>query len=169
MSKPDLTRVPAFYHNYIAQVQQENLADAFNAHQNQFVQLLETLPTDKWNYKYAEDKWTIKGLVQHVIDAERIFNYRGLCIARKESASLPGFDENTYAAASKAAQRNSVELIAELKTVQQSTRLLFSSFDEEQLNAIGTANNSSIYVNAIGFIIIGHALHHQKILKERYL
>ncbi len=141
MPKPDLNRVPSFYHNYIAQVQQENLVD----------------------------KWTIKELIQHVIDAERIFNYRALCFARNESASLPGFNENSYAAASKAAQRKSEELIAELKIVQNASGLLFSSFDEEQLDATGIANNSSIYVNAIGFIIVGHALHHAKILKERYL
>lgn len=169
MPKPDLNRVPSFYHNYIAQVEQENLMDAFNSHQKEFVQLLETLPANKWNYKYAEDKWTIKELVQHVIDAERIFCYRTLCLARNESVSLPGFDENNYAAASKAAQRNPEELIAELKIIQQSSALLFSSFDEEQLNATGIANNSSIYVSAIGFIIVGHALHHLKILKERYI
>jgi hypothetical protein len=168
MPRPDLNRVPSFYHNYIAQVQHENLVDAFIAHQNEFSQLLEPL-ADKWDYKYAKDKWTIKELIQHVIDAERIFSYRALCFARNESASLPGFDENNYAAASKAAKRKPEELIAELKTVQNASGLLFSSFDEEQLDATGTANNSSIYVNAIGFIIVGHALHHEKILKERYL
>jgi hypothetical protein len=169
MPRPDLNRVPSFYHNYIAKVQQENLVDAFIAHQKEFLQLLETLPADKWDYKYAKDKWTIKELVQHVIDAERIFSYRVLCFARNESASLPGFNENSYAAASKAFKRKPEELIAELKAVQQSTTLLFSSFDEDQLEAAGTANNSSIYVNAIGFIVVGHALHHAKILKDRYL
>ncbi len=169
MPKPDLNRVPSFYHNYIAQVKQENLVDAFIAHQNEFSQLLETLPADKWDYKYAKDKWTIKELIQHVIDAERIFSYRALCFARNESASLPGFNENSYASVSQASNRYPNELLEELKAVQRSTALLFASFDEDQLEAAGTANNSSIYVNAIGFIVVGHALHHAKILKERYL
>ena len=169
MSRPILDRVPTFYHNYIALVEEDVLNTAFNRHLKEYSRLLHSIPEDKWSYNYAEGKWTIKEVVQHVIDAERIFNYRALCFARKEAASLPGFDENSYAAHSKANQRSGADLLTELNIVRQSSALLFKSFDEEQLEATGTANNSSIYVKAIGFIIIGHALHHAKILEERYL
>lgn len=108
-------------------------------------------------------------MVQHLIDAERIFAYRALCIARGETVSLPGFDENIYAAASKADGRTKEELLAEFKTARQSTAQLFVSFDEAQLAATGTANNNSISVNAIGFIIPGHVQHHLNVLEERYL
>ncbi len=169
MSRPNLERVPPFYHNYISLVKDDALDVAFIKHQNEYPGILQGIPEEKWNHRYAEGKWTIKEVVQHVIDAERIFNYRALCFARKETASLPGFDENSYAAHSKANKRNGADLLTELNIVQQSSALLFKSFDEEQLETTGTANNSSIYVRAIGFITIGHALHHAKILKERYL
>lgn len=169
MSRPNLDRVPPFYYNYISLVKDDLLDDAFNKHQNEYPRLLQGIQEEKWNHHYAEDKWTIKEVVQHVIDAERIFNYRALCFARKEAASLPGFNENSYAAYSKANQRSGADLLSELNIVQQSSALLFKSFDEEQLESTGIANNSSIYVRAIGFIIIGHALHHARILEERYL
>src|SRR5689334_14228100 len=96
MPNVDLSRVPAFHHNYIGQVQQQELDDALKAHTIQFVELLNSIPESKWNYRYAEGKWSIKEVVQHVIDAERIFCYRALCFARKDETPLPGFDENTY-------------------------------------------------------------------------
>ena len=87
--------------------------------------VLQNLPKEKWDYKYAEGKWSVKELVQHIIDAERIFCYRALTFARKDSTALPGFDEDNYALASKAAQRTAIDLIEELKTVQKSSALLY--------------------------------------------
>lgn len=162
-------RIPAFYHNYIRQVKSYNIKEAFNNHLIDISGLLKAIEEDKWNFRYAVDKWTIKEVVQHIIDAERIFNYRALCIARGENASLPGFDENTYAAQSKANNRSKQELMEELEAVQKATVLLFNSFDEEQLQSEGTANGKTISVKAIGFICIGHVLHHKKIMEERYL
>ena len=107
-------------------------------------------------------------MLQHVIDTERIFAYRALAIARKEPASLMGFDENEYAKNATATHRNWKEMIAEWKIVRQSTNLLFASFTEEDLKQKGTASDLPISVNAIGFIIFGHALHHLHVLKERY-
>ncbi len=169
MARPDLEKVPSFYHNYIRQVAQDDLQQAFDHHLKDFTNVLETVPEEKWNYRYAPDKWTIKELVLHVIDSERIFGYRALCIARGETTSLPGFDENTYAANSKAEHRTKESLLKELKAVQAATALLFRSFDEEQLQQSGIANGKPITVNAIGFIVVGHTLHHKNILKERYL
>ncbi len=169
MSKPDLNRVPEFYHNYIDLVQQEDLHSAFDTHKVNAVRFLKTIPEEKWNYSYAEGKWSIKELVQHMIDAERIFVYRALRFARKDETPLPGFDENTYAAASKAYRRSKEDLIEELKLIQSASAKLFSSFDEEQLQASGIANGKSINVLAIGFITIGHSLHHLNIIQQRYL
>ena len=166
---PDLGRVPSFYHKYISLVKQDDLTNAFTQNQQDLLDLLASIPGENWDYSYAEGKWSIKELVQHLIDAERIFCYRALCFARKDNVSLPGFDENIYAMNSKANQRSKGNLIQEMQVVQQSTAAMFNSFDEEQLKASGIANNNSIYVSAIGFIITGHALHHKKILEERYL
>jgi hypothetical protein len=169
MSKPDLTTVPAFYHNYIKLVQEDNVQDAISYNSETALSFFKSLPEDKWIHRYAEGKWSIKGLLQHIIDAERIFAYRALCFARKDATPLPGFEENDYAAASKADRRSNDELIKEFETVRRSIELMFRSFDEEQLASIGTSNNNPISVNAIGFIIPGHVQHHINIIKERYL
>ena len=162
-------RVPAYYHKYIQLVSETSLRDALQQHIQDLSSFLQTIPEDKWNSRYAEGKWSIKELVQHVTDTERIFTYRALCIARKDNTPLPGFDEKQYAANAKAERRTKADLIAELQAVQQATQKLFESFDEEQLQASGMANGNPVYVEGIGYIIVGHTLHHKKILQERYL
>ena len=167
--RPDLSRVGDWYHNYISQVPDEELTDAFDKQSASFIRFLETIPAEKYDYRYAEDKWTIKEVLQHIIDAERVFGYRALRFARKDSTPLPGFDENLFAANAKADKRTWDKLVEEFKVVRRSSELLFQSFDDEQLQSAGISSNSSNYVLAVGFIIIGHAMHHQKIIKERYL
>jgi uncharacterized damage-inducible protein DinB len=169
MANVDLSRVPEFYHKYISFVAEKDLEKAFQDHQTDFLSTLKEIPTEKWNYRYAEGKWSIKQLVQHIIDSERIFCYRSLCIARKDKTPLPGFEEDDYAVASHAERRTKESLIEELSTVQRSSAQLFTSFDEEMLNESGISNGKSIYVKAIGYIIVGHTLHHKSILLERYL
>ena len=100
--RPDLSRVGNFYHNYINLVTEDELAEAFDKESASFVRFLDTIPAEKYDYRYAEDKWTIKEVLQHIIDAERIFSYRALRFARKDKTPLPGFDENSFAAASNA-------------------------------------------------------------------
>ncbi|HWJ89800.1 MAG TPA: DinB family protein [Flavisolibacter sp.] len=165
----DLSRVPSFYHGYINRVAERSLTAAFEVHPPQLVAFLKNIPEAKWDHRYAKGKWSIKEMVQHIIDAERIFCYRALCFAREDSTALPGFDENLYAETSKADRRQKNDLIEELESVQRSSKQLFNSFDEEQLGATGVANGKEIYDEGIGYIVIGHALHHQSILAERYL
>jgi hypothetical protein len=169
MSKPDLTSVPVFYHNYVNQITEDNLDKAIELNTISTIELLQSIPGEKWSYRYAEGKWSIKEMIQHIIDGERIFSYRALCFARGEKTSLPGFEENDYADASKADKRSKEALMEEFETVRKSIQQLFASFDEEQLNAVGVANDNPISVNAIGFIIAGHVQHHVNVLNERYL
>ncbi len=169
MAKPDLATIPEFYHTYVNRVEEQNVTEALQNSLLKASELLQQIPEERWNFRYAEGKWSIKEMVQHIVDAERIFAYRALCIARGEGASLPGFDENSYAARSNADSRVKEELIQEWEVVRRATLLLFQSFDEEQLTRTGTANNKSINVLAIGFISAGHVLHHLHVLKERYL
>lgn len=169
MSRPDLSRVAPFYHNYIKQVPHSDLIRALKELGNAFIQQMETLPLNKQDFAYAEGKWTMKEVFQHVIDTERILTYRALCIARKEAQSLPGFEENDYAANSKAGSREWDDMIEEFRAVRQASGYLFASFDEEQLENSGTANNSPLYVRGLGFIVAGHCQHHLNVVKERYL
>lgn len=166
--RPDLSRVSQNFHNYINHVPEDDLAEAFEKQSASFIRFLDTIPHDKYDYRYAENKWTIREVLQHIIDAERIFAYRALRFARKDSTPLPGFDENSYAENSKASSRSWDKLVEEFKVVRRSSELLFQSFDEDQLESNGISSNASNYVRGLGFILIGHALHHQKILKERY-
>ncbi len=169
MPRPDLTRVPDFYHNYINQAEGNDLMEVLKKQTRSFEDFLNGIPKNKRNYRYAEGKWTIKELLQHIIDAERIFAYRALCFARKDASPLPSFEENSYAVNSKADQRKWKDLVKEFEAVRRSTEILFDSFDDEQLETAGTASGKSNYVLAIGFIIAGHANHHIKVTKERYL
>ena len=169
MAKPALSTIPPFYHTYVKLVENENLFDALTDNTNETTAFLRSLPAEKWDYRYAEGKWTIKDLVQHVIDTERIFAYRALCFARGESASLPGFDEKAYAAASGATERTSEALLNEWQAVRTATELLYQSFNDSQQKQTGTANNSAVSVEGIGFILVGHVLHHLQVLRERYL
>jgi len=167
--RPDLNKVPSYFHNYINQVEENSLDQAFRKQGSSMIRFFESIPESKVDYRYAEGKWSIREMLQHIVDAERVFSYRALCFARKDSTPLPGFDENIYAENSKAEKRDWNELIDELRVVRHGTELLFDSFDEEQLAAEGNASGKQNYVLGIGFIIVGHVTHHVKILKERYL
>jgi DinB superfamily len=167
--RPDLTRVPEFFHNYIRHVPEDDLMTSFKNQTPVTIEFFNKIPRDKIDYAYAPGKWIIKEVLQHIIDAERIFCYRSLRFARKDPTPLHGFDENLFAANAKARKRNWNDLIDEFKTVRQGTEWLFGSFDEEQLDATGVSNNASNYVLAFGYITVGHPLHHVRIIKERYL
>lgn len=169
MAKPALSSIPEFYHKYVKLVEEDSASSALEKNSETLRSFLQAIPEEKWDFRYAEGKWSIKELVQHMIDTERIFSYRALCIARGEKQSLPGFDENLYAANSQGDRRSKTELVTEFSAVRTATKLLFASFTEEQLSSTGQANNNPISVNGIGFITVGHVLHHLNILRERYL
>lgn len=169
MPRPDLSRVPVFYHNYISQVPQDDVLLAIHDLGDELISVMESIPASLHDHAYAPGKWTLKEVFQHVIDTERILSYRGLCIARGDKQSLPGFDENSYAAASKATNRSWTDLLEEFRLVRRSSEYLFRSFDAAQLEEAGTANGSPVYALAIGFILAGHAQHHLNVIRERYL
>lgn len=134
-----------------------------------FIKFVQDIPMDKYDYRYAKGKWTIKDIIQHLIDTERIFAYRALRFARNDSTALPGFEENAYAAVANGSDRKLQEMLVELALVRQCTIALFKSFTEEDLLRRGVASGYNLSVRAVGFIIIGHQNHHMKIFKERYL
>jgi hypothetical protein len=168
MSRPSATEYSSFYQPYVNYTSGKDYSILVQQYHDRITESWSAIPAEKANYAYAEDKWTIKQMLQHVIDTERIFAYRALSIARKEPAALLGFDENEYAKNGTGANRNWKDMLTEWRVVRQSTNLLFASFTEEQIKNMGTASGQPISVNALGFIIFGHALHHLHILKERY-
>jgi uncharacterized damage-inducible protein DinB len=154
---------------YIQAVGNVDMIEELEICLHDFIRFVQNIPLDKFDYRYAEGKWTIKDIIQHIIDTERIFTYRALRISRNDKTPLPGFEENDYVANTNANGRSIQDLLAELSAVRQATLYLFKSFSWEQLERIGTASNNEISVRAIGFILIGHQKHHQKVFQERYL
>ncbi len=168
MPKPHLSDYPDFYKNYVDQVDEENLKQAFHNQQKKIEAFLQSVNEDKAGNAYAPGKWTLKELLQHVIDTERIFCYRALCFARKETTSLPSFDENLYADNSNANIRTWQSLSMEFLNVRRSSEDLFASFSDIVLHQKGIANNNTCSVLSLGFIIVGHINHHIKVAEEKY-
>ena len=169
MSKPSPTAYPGYFKRYIDQVPENDLTPAFKNQTAELEPFLNSISEEKSMHAYAPEKWTIKEMLQHIIDAERIFVFRALSFARGEKNNLPGFEENDYAANSHANSRTWKSLVEEFIITRKSTELMFESFTDEALNLTGTANNNTTGVSAVGFIIVGHYYHHKKVLKERYL
>ena len=169
MAKPSPSTHPSFFQKYIDLVPEEDLLPAFRHQSLVLTKFLYSINEEKSTHSYAPGKWTIKELMQHMIDTERIFAYRALCFARKEQQSLPGFDENVYAANSNANERHWKDLADEFLIVRKSTEILFHSFSEDALNNSGTANNNPATALSMGFTALGHVYHHMNVLKERYL
>jgi len=167
--KPIEGSFPSYFTNYIKLVNENNVLEALAHQQPVFVEFFDAIPAEKADYSYAPGKWTLKELLQHMIDTERIFAYRALCVARKETQSLPGFDENEFVLQSHANKRVWTEMLSELKLVRQTTEILFRSFSLEVYGHIGLSSNKPVTVSALGFIIVGHVYHHINIIKERYL
>jgi hypothetical protein len=168
MPRPSATEYGSFYQTYINYTSGKDYSILVQQYHDRITESWAAIPVEKVNYAYEPGKWTIKQLFQHVIDTERIMAYRALAISRKEPASLLGFDENEYAKNAPATHRNWKDMLTEWRVVRQSTNLLFASFTEEQMKEMGKANGHPISVNALGFIIFGHALHHLHVIKERY-
>jgi uncharacterized damage-inducible protein DinB len=160
----------SYFSTYISNVTDEfTLIEELEISLHRLIKFVQDIPMDKFDYVYEEGKWTIKDIIQHLIDCERIFSYRALCIARNDKTDLLGFEEDDYAVEAKANKRSIMELLTELSAVRHSTLLLYKSFSDEEMQRIGTANSNPISVRAIGFVIIGHQNHHQQIFEERYL
>ena len=158
-----------FNATYINALDNVELLEELEISLHDFIRFVQNIPMDKFDYRYAEGKWTIKDIIQHIIDAERIFGYRALRISRNDQTPLPGFEENNYVENTDANSRSIQGLLTELSALRHSNLLMFKSFTEEQLTRMGTASNHSISVRALGFLIIGHQKPHQKVFQERYL
>lgn len=158
-----------YYKNYIQLALDGDLKKALKKNSKSFLEFLESIPAQKIDYAYAEGKWTIKQLLQHIIDAERVFAYRALRIARFDETALPGFDENTWAEKADVSARGWQDMVKEFKALRKSNRAMINDFTREQLSATGTASGNPISCAAICFILVGHVEHHMNVIKERYL
>ncbi len=165
--KPEPHEYPPFMSRYVDLVADETPLATLKS--KPVGQLLQSLTETASQYRYAEGKWSIRELLGHLVDTERIFAYRALCMARGERQPLPGFDEDAYVENAGFERRTLQSLLAEYAAVREATVLLFGSFDEAALAQTGISNGNPVSVRALLHITAGHELHHAGILRERYL
>ena len=158
-----------FYHTYIDVLGEVDLMVMMQNQLVNFPEFIDSLPERLLHWAYGEGKWTVAEVLLHVIDAERVFQYRALRIGRGDRTPLPGFDQDAYVPASGAGGRDKKSLISEYESVRKASLSLFGSFDEGHLKQYGIVSNAEISVAAIGFIICGHQKHHRNIIRQRYL
>jgi len=158
-----------YYQSYIDLIKSDDIIRELDENNKYATEILNSFPQSKGNFRYAEGKWTIKEVVGHIMDTERVFAYRALSIARGEKKQLPGFDQDQYVAHGNFNDRPLFELTYEYRLLRESTILLFKSFDKSVLQNRGNANGNDVTVLALMFITAGHEKHHLNVLKERYI
>ncbi len=169
MPKPEKTDYPPFYAGYVGKVPETDLSNLLASQHEKTIALFSGLTETQANFSYAPGKWTLKEVLGHMIDAERVFAYRGLCMARGDQQSLPGMDQDLYLAQAHFNTRTLQSLVKEYDAVRQSTLHFVNHLTEEDFLKTGTANGGHLTVNAVVHIIAGHELHHIDIIKSRYL
>jgi hypothetical protein len=167
--RPDPSEYAAFYAGYIARVPDDDLVGALEANLEEFVRTIGAVAEVRGGFAYAPGKWTLKEVIGHVIDAERVFSYRAMRIARGDETPLPGFDEKAWVPQSGANDRTIADLLAELRTVRAATIALLRHLPTDSVTRRGTASGNGVTVRALAWIIAGHPIHHLGILRERYL
>jgi hypothetical protein len=169
MTRPQPAEYPPYYQHYLDLIKTDDVIKALKDQVMNVQAVISEIPEAKEGYAYAEGKWTIKEVIGHIIDTERILAYRALCFARKDKTVLPGFDENLFAANANFNKRTLYDLGHEFAIVREANITLFKTFDENVFKEKGNANGKEVSVGAVVFMIAGHAAHHVNVIKEKYL
>lgn len=167
--RPERTESAEYYWRYIDLCEGDDLGGALQQATKRAHSTMAHIPDGRGDHRYGPGKWTIKEVIQHVLDAERIFSYRALRIARNDASPLPSFDENSYAPEARVERRALAQLTREYDVVRAATVALFDSFDEVMMGRTGIAAGYPTSVRALGWVITGHAIHHMRVIEERYL
>jgi hypothetical protein len=167
-ARPEAGEFNPYYGKYIDLVPDGDIVKTLTQQLPETLALLESIPEDRAGYRYADGKWSVKELLGHVTDAERLFVYRALCIARGDTQSLPGFEEDEYVRGASFDSLPLAKIIAEFETVRAATLSFFDNLDEPAWKKKGTANGNGVTVRALAYILAGHERHHRQVLRERY-
>ncbi|TYP75012.1 DinB family protein [Aquimarina intermedia] len=158
-----------YYLNYIKKAKHDDIVLGLQHSKEEFASFVTNLPEDKWLFSYADSKWTIAEVMQHLIDTERIFSYRALCFARNDKSALPGFNQDEYVPYANANKTTKKEMLADFLAVRESTISLFKRLTPDMSARIGEASQSPMSARAVGYIVPGHQQHHFEVINERYL
>lgn len=169
LKRPEPKESNDYYKKYIEQVDGDNYLSALKMLLPKTVAFLNSLDDAKWNYRYAAGKWSIKEVMMHILDTERIMACRALRIARNDKTPMPGFEQDDYIPFTDAENRSPTSIIEEYKAVRAATIAMFQYFNDDMLSRVGTASGNPFTPRALGYIIAGHELHHLQIVRQRYL
>jgi len=168
-TRPSASEHAPFYAGYIAAVPDGDLLETLEGQLSETLQLWREVPPAKADYAYAEGKWTVKAVMSHIIDAERVFSYRALRAARGDATPVPGFDENAYAKEAPTANRTVRDLADEFEHVRRGNIMMYRSLDDQAAGRSLVASNNPVTARALMWITAGHERHHSRVLRERYL
>jgi hypothetical protein len=169
MNRPTQSEYAPYYEGYISQVNENDILPVLRSQMDELDVLLNRVEAEKETFRYAEGKWSIREIVGHLIDGERVFGFRAFCIARGERQNLPGFDQDDYMLTAPYNRIELEDLLSELRLIRLGNIAMFRTMDEETWTRVGTANDNQVSVRAIAFIMAGHVRHHMNVLRERYL
>ncbi len=169
MTRPDFNTIPDFHKRYVEHVKDFDVLEALKISSKKTIDFIKSIREDKGDYRYAPNKWSIKELLCHMMDTERILAYRALRFGRNDKTPLHGFEENDYAPEANAQNRKIEQIAGEMERLRLTTLDLFVNFTPEMLMRKGLANNLELSVINLGYIISGHESHHLQVLQERYL
>ncbi len=164
-----LSTAPQYFHTYINKVEEGDILSILRSQIQSLGSFFQSIPEDKWGFAYADGKWTVKEVLGHLVDTERIFGYRALRFCRKDGTELAGYDENAYVAQGAFNSRSPETLMEEFELLRRSNILMLESLPEDGFQRLGTANALLVSVGAIAWILAGHPIHHVGVIKERYL
>ena len=168
ISRPAPSEHPAEFADYFASIEGDDVRPTLLSQPEEMQRLLAPLPEDRGLHRYAPGKWTIKGVVGHVCDLERILTYRTLRFARGDETPLATFDDDRYVSVADFDSRPLRDLLREFASIRAATSTLFDSFDEAALGRFGVARGFRVGVRALAWLIAGHVRHHLTLLRERY-
>ena len=168
MNRPTENEYAPAFQGYVAHVPEDEVLPALRSQIDALDLLLERVTPEHETYAYAEGKWSIREIIGHLIDGERVFGYRALCIARGETQNLPGFDQDQYMPHAPYASISLEDLLSEFRLVRLSNIAMLRNLDEQAWTRMGTANGAPVSVRALAFIMVGHLRHHMGVLRERY-
>lgn len=166
---PDKSEYAEYYHLYVSQVSPGNILDGLDDGLKDSLALIDSIPESRGSFRYAEGKWSIKEVLGHVIDTERVFTFRCLAFARGDQNAFPGFEQDDYVIATDFNRRSLADLGSELAAVRSAGIHLFRSLSEDEMARRGVASGVEFSARSIPYIIAGHEMHHKKVLRERYL
>lgn len=165
---PARSEYPEYYYSYVDRIGEGNILDLLSAQRETALKVLASIDEGQAKRAYAPGKWTIKEVIGHIVDVERVFAYRALCFARGETAPQPGFDQDAYVRAADFNRRSLDDITREFSQTRDASLGLFRSFQEEVWLQVGVANGAEFTVRSIAYIIAGHELHHLAVIQERY-